>query len=336
MEIKKFVNLSKYSTFKIGGDARFFCEVSNEAELKEALAFAEKENLRFFILGNGSNLLISDLGFDGFIIKNNIKSLNIESENSDEVVISAGAGEDWADFVKYSINENLSGVENLSGIPSSVGASAVQNIGAYGVEAKDIIACVEGLDANNGESFLLKNRECNFNYRDSIFKKNKNLIITKVYFNLGRKFMPKIEYPDLKKVFEGEKKLTPKMIGEAIIKIRKEKLPDLEKYGTAGSYFKNPVITEEKYLEIAKKYPELPKFPSGEGFAKIPLGYVLDKICGLKGFRQGNAGFYEKQALILVNFDGAKSIDIIALENLAKKMVKAKLGIDIEAEVEKI
>jgi UDP-N-acetylmuramate dehydrogenase len=336
MEIKKSVNLSEYSTFKIGGTARFFCDVSSEAELKESLNFSEKENLKYFILGNGSNLLISDSGFDGLVIKINIKGIKVESENSDEATVSAGAGEDWDDFVKFVIDKNLFGAENLSGIPGTVGASAVQNIGAYGVEARDIIAYVKGIDTKTGKNFLLENKDCCFGYRDSIFKKNKSLIITEVYFSLKKKFIPKIEYPDLKKSLKDEKMLTAKTISETIIKIRAEKLPDLQKYGTAGSYFKNPIITEQKYSEIAKKYPDLPKFPAEIGFVKIPLGFVLDKICGLKGFRQGNTGFYEKQALVLVNFGGAKSTDIISLENLAKKLVKEKLGIDIEAEVEKI
>ena len=336
MEIKKSVNLSKYTTFKIGGDARFFCEVSNQDELKESLDFVEKENVPFFVLGNGSNILISDSGFDGLVIKINIKGLKIESENFDEVIVSSGAGEDWQDFVKFLVSKDLSGSENLSGIPGTIGASVVQNIGAYGVEIRGIVASVEGIDITSGDSFLLKNENCVFGYRDSFFKRNKNLIITKVYFSLKKKFIARIEYPDLKKAFKDVKDLSPKIVSETIIKIRNEKLPDYKKYGTAGSYFKNPIISEEKYLDISKRYPGIPRFQSQDGFVKIPLGFVLDKICGLKGLRQGNVGFYEKQALVLVNFGVATRAEVISLENLAKKMVKEKLGIDIEAEVEKV
>lgn len=319
-----------------GGNARFFCEISNNDELKEALDFAEKENLLFFVIGNGSNLLISDSGFDGLIIKINTKGIKIESENSEEVIVSAGAGESWDDFVKFSLGKNLSGTENLSGIPSSVGAVPVQNIGAYGVEAKDIIVSVEGVDSVSLESFLIKNQDCNFGYRDSIFKKNKNLVITKVYFGLKKVFVPKIEYPDLKKTFQDAGNLSSLIVSEAIIKIRNNKLPDTHKVGTAGSYFKNPVIMLEKYLEIIKKYPELPKFTAQDGFVKIPLGFVLDKICELRGFRKGDVGLYEKQALVVVNFGKATSFEINSFADFIEKKVFEKIGIKIESEVERV
>lgn len=363
MEIKKNIRLSEYSTFKTGGNARFFCEASSESDLHEVIQFAEENNLKFFILGGGSNILFDDSGFSGIIIKNSITGKRKESEDSSGAIYSFGTGEILDEIVGFLVEEKAYGTENLSGIPGTIGGAVVQNAGAYGVEMKDILASVEGINSDNGERFLLKKEECGFGYRESIFKKNRsslssynltslgchkkpesftpilvrqnrNLIITKVYLKLNKIFSPNTKYPDLLKISSG--KITAEKLRENILKIRAEKLPDWHKIGTAGSYFKNPIITEEKYSEISKKYPDIPKFPAQDGFVKISLGYVLDKICGLKGFRQGPAGFYDKQALVLVNWGGAKSTDIIVLENLARKLVKEKLDIDIETEVEKI
>jgi UDP-N-acetylmuramate dehydrogenase len=193
MEIKKSVNLSEYSTFKIGGTARFFCDVSSEAELKESLNFSEKENLKYFILGNGSNLLISDSGFDGLVIKINIKGIKVESENSDEATVSAGAGEDWDDFVKFVIDKNLFGAENLSGIPGTVGASAVQNIGAYGVEIQDVFHQLEAFDFETGEVVVMDKAACSFAYRDSVFKQHlrDRMVILNVTFALPKLWQAK-------------------------------------------------------------------------------------------------------------------------------------------------
>ncbi len=336
MQIQKDVNLSKYCTFKTGGNAKFFCEVSSVEDLKYALEFSKKENLSFFVIGAGSNLLISDDGFTGLVIKINILGTNIESEDEGFAIISANAGESWDDFVAYSVSHNLYGLENLSGIPGLVGASAVQNIGAYGLEAEDGIFSVEGLNSLTNEKFIFSKEDCGFNYRDSVFKKNKNLIITKINFKLSKTFVPNIEYAGLKDAFSNGVMITAQKVRDEVLRIRAEKLPDLKKLGTAGSFFKNSVITEKKYKELQSEYPSLPEYILRDGMVKIPLGFVLDKICGLKGFRKDNAGFYENQALVLMNYGNAKSSEINYLADLAEDKVFEKIGIKIEREVENV
>jgi UDP-N-acetylmuramate dehydrogenase len=334
MKIEENIKISDLTTFRTGGNARFFCEVFNEGEIKSAIEFSREKNIPFFILGNGSNLLFSDKDFDGLLIKVSLKGLKIESEDSSYSFISASAGETFDDLINFSINNNLSGLENLWNIPGTVGASIVQNIGAYGTEIKDFVVSVEGMDINNFEKCLFKNDECCFGYRESVFKKNKNIIITKVYFKLDKNFIPNLKYSGLKEKFDNEKKNTAKEVKIMIEKIRKEKLPDWKVLGTAGSFFKNPIVSIDKYNEIKDKYPELPVFNIEGDFVKIPLGYVLDKICNLKGYRIGNAGFYDKQALVIVNYGNAKVEDIFSLIRLAEEKVLEKIGVKIEREVE--
>jgi UDP-N-acetylmuramate dehydrogenase len=336
MNIIENVKISELTTFRTGGNARFFCEVLNEEDIKKAFNFIEEKKLSFFIIGNGSNLLFSDKDFGGLLIKNSMKGIKIDSDNQDSKIISVLAGENFDDLIDFVIKNNLSGIENLWNIPGTVGASVVQNIGAYGVEIKDYIISVEGIDMNNFEKFLFKNEDCNFGYRESIFKKNKNLLITKVYFKLNKKFIPNLKYSGLKEKFLNEKEITLEKVKLAIEEIRKDKLPDWKVLGTAGSFFKNPIVSIDKYEEINKKYPDLPTFPTDNDFVKISLGYVLDKICNIKGFRIGDVGFYEKQALVIVNYKNAKAEEIISLVKLAEEKVFEKIGIKIEREVELI
>ncbi len=334
--IRKNINLSIFNTFKTGGNARFFCEVESEDELIEALKFAKENKLEFFIIGNGSNLLLSDRDFPGIVIKMGIKGKKIESKESDFSIVSAGAGELFDDLIMFASENGLYGIENLWNIPGTVGASAVQNIGAYGVEAKDFIFLVEGIDANNFEKFSFKNNECRFGYRESIFKKNKNLIITKVSFKLNNVFLPNFSYPSLKEYFLDKENVGIKEIIEVIGKIRREKLPDWKVLGTAGSFFKNPIITEEEYSKLLEKFPDLPRYDAGKDFVKIPLGFVIDKICLLKGFRVGQVGLFEKQSLVIVNYGGADFSEINNFAKIIEEKVFEKTKLKIEREVENI
>jgi UDP-N-acetylmuramate dehydrogenase len=334
--IRKNVDLSSLNTFKTGGNARFFCEVESENELIEALKFAKENKLEFFIIGNGSNLLLSDNDFPGIVIKIIIKGKKIEIKDADYSVVSAGAGESFDDLIIFMADNSLSGIENLWNIPGTVGASAVQNMGAYGAETKDFIFLVEGIDANNFEKFSFKNSECRFGYRESIFKKNKNLIITKVSFKLNNVFLPNFSYPSLKEYFSGRKNFDVREIIEAIGKIRREKLPDWKVLGTAGSFFKNPIITEEEYSKLLEKFPDLPRYDAGKDFVKIPLGFVIDKICLLKGFRVGQVGLFEKQSLVIVNYGGADFSEIDNFAKIIEEKVFEKIKVRIEREVENI
>ena len=341
-DIRKNIKLSNFSTFKIGGDARYFCEVNDENELIVAIKFARKNKLNFFVIGNGSNILIKDEGFNGLVIKMSMKGIKIESKNENFSIVSVFAGESFDDLILFAIKNDLSGIENLWNIPGTVGAAAVQNIGAYGVEAGDFIESVECIDVKTFEKYIIKNKKCNFEYRDSVFKSNKNLIITKVNFKLNNYFVPNVEYSSLKDIFncptnsKDKKNSDAKEIIKVIEEIRKNKLPDWKVLGTAGSFFKNPIITIKKYNLLFKKYPNLPKYEAGQGYAKIPLGFVIDKICELKGCREGKVGLYEKQSLVVVNYGGATFSEIDSFAKKIEEMVYKKVQIRIDREVETV
>ena len=348
MTFQENIPLAEYTTFKIGGPARFFCLVANEDELLKAITFAQEKKLAIFVLGGGSNIVMSDKGFDGLVIKmeiGGIEKLKIErierfketkDESVDFVVVSAGAGVMWDSLVEYAVEHNLYGIENLSAIPGTVGAAPVQNIGAYGAEAAQTIVKVRAFDMQSMKFVELGNKECQFTYRHSIFKELKGrYIITRVDFKLVPNGAVNIEYRDLKEYFQ--KNTMPSSltaVRAAVIDIRWNKLPDWKLWGTAGSFFKNPIIRAEHYESLKKKYPDLPGFPESSGDVKVSLGWILDKVCNMKGLCIGNVCTYEKQALVLVSKPGATSEEVIAVAQSIMKTVKEKTDIDIEGEVE--
>jgi len=247
MKIQENILLKKFTTFQIGGLARYFMVVKNNDDLREAFAFIKTRKLIFFVLGGGSNLLVSDNGFCGLVIKNEIKGFKFIDQNNGKVHLEIGAGELWDEIVALSISMNLSGLENMSGIPGTVGGAAVQNAGAYGRELKDCFVSAEGLNSINGKKFLFKKDDCQYGYRSSFFKKNKKYIITTITLELSKKPILNIEYAGLKKILEENKEITIGKIRETVLKIREDKLPDWRKIGTAGSFFKNPVVSLGKY-----------------------------------------------------------------------------------------
>lgn len=334
MNIQENVSLSQYTTFKIGGPAKFFCSVKNEKELLEALDFAKNKSLPIFVIGGGSNLLVSDEGFKGLVLKIEMYGIAF-SQN----LVSACAGENWDNFVNETVERGYYGLENLSAIPGTVGASSVQNIGAYGVDVSEYIQSVRAYDVRKEQFVDIKNEECQFSYRDSLFKHQKGrFIIVSVTFNLKTSGEVNIEYKDLKEYFEIKnlgRSPSLREVREAVIAIRESKLPDWHKWGTAGSFFKNPIIPIQKYVDLKQKYTDLPGFPECDGAKiKVSLGWILDKICKAKGMSVGNAQVYEKQALVLVAKPGAKANEVIELSRRIQDMVKEKTGIAVEAEVE--
>jgi UDP-N-acetylmuramate dehydrogenase len=359
MRIFKNYPLKSLNTFRTGGYARFFCIIKNIEDLKKAISFSKKHKINFFILGGGSNILISDTGFSGLVIKNEILGRNILKEN----IICFGAGEKLDESVSFSVKNNLFGLENLSYIPGTVGGSVVQNIGAYGAEIKNFISKVEVYDSENGKIFEMKNKDCNFSYRNSIFKIKKNLVVLRVYFFLSKKFKPNFSYSgiiekikenriktailqsDLKCLKSGQRhfkslcsksvleKTTAMDIRNAVISIRKSKLPEVSELGSAGSFFKNPIINKKEYTKLKKKFPDIPGFPEPKGKIKISLAWVLDKICNLKNYKIKNVGLYKNQPLVLVNFGGATTTEIINLSDQIKKSIKEKTQIKVEEEV---
>ncbi|MEK7184814.1 MAG: UDP-N-acetylmuramate dehydrogenase [Patescibacteria group bacterium] len=338
MKIQENISLKEFTTFKIGGIARFFCTVLNEDELIEAIGFSKKNKLPFFILGGGSNILISDNGFSGIVIKMEMKGIEYtEVENGKKVQVKVGAGENWDDIVKETVEKGLYGLENLSLIPGTVGASPVQNIGAYGSEVKDTIESVYVLDVIKDEYKTITNSECRFDYRYSMFKEDpRRYVVLSVNFILQKNGKLNYDYKDLKEhfAFKNIREPSLKQVRDAVIEIRTRKLPNLKEYGTAGSFFKNVVTSTAKGKELLTKYPDMIVHAVNDKKVKIPLAWILDHICGFRGVKIGNVGTYKNQALVLVNYGGATATDIT---NLAQKMVDKvyeETGIEIFPEVE--
>ncbi len=334
MNIQENIKLVPYTTLGVGGSAEYFVKVGSESTLLEALDFAVKNKLPVHVMGGGSNLLISDKGIKGLVIKNEISDLVYKEEES-SVFLTVGAGLDFDTFIQKTIDQELWGLENLSGIPGTVGATPVQNVGAYGVEVSKTIVEVRALNLDTKQFVVLSNNDCNFTYRDSFFKteKGRKFIITSVTYKLSKTVNPVLGYKDLKNFFTNTKAVSLSEIRNIVLEIRAKKFPDWRQEGTAGSFFKNPIVDEETADMLLRKYPDLPAYSVDSGNVKISLGYILDKICGLRGYREGNVGLYEKQALVLVNYGDATSDEIEKFaEKIAKKVYK-KTKVKIEREV---
>jgi UDP-N-acetylmuramate dehydrogenase len=287
------------------------------------------------ILGGGSNILFTK-NYDGLVLKNEIDGINVVDEDDQFVFISAGAGVKWHSFVMYCVNQNLGGVENLSLIPGNVGASPMQNIGAYGAEIKDVFYELKALHLNEKSIHKFSSAECEFGYRESVFKKKykDEFAILNVTFRLRKNPVFNISYgaieTELKKMHV--ETLSVKAISDAVIQIRSSKLPDPSVIGNAGSFFKNPVITKEQMEKIQQHHLNLPFYKADEENFKIPAGWLIEQ-CGWKGFRKGDAGCYEKQALVLVNYGNATGKEIYSLSEEIKLSVNEKFQIELEREV---
>lgn len=332
-EVKKDQSLKEYNTFQIGVKASYFCTVSSEEELKSVMQ--EYKGVSRLILGGGSNILFTR-DFDGLVIKNEIKGIKEVSDDGDSVLIEAGAGEVWDDLVTYAVEKNYGGLENLTLIPGCVGASPVQNIGAYGVEIKDVFESLRGLNTETEQYESYGKNDCRFGYRDSIFKrelKNK-FIITHVTYRLRKDPAVNISYDAIKAELlkKGIDKPGIKEISSIVKSIRESKLPDPRITGNAGSFFKNPEIAREEFDVLSAEYPDIPGYPAADGRIKVAAGWLIQK-CGWKGKKSGNAGVYEKQALVLVNLGDASGKEIVELSEEIKKSVRDKFNINLETEV---
>jgi len=336
MKLRRNVSLAKLTTLKTGGSAGYFTEVKTKSALREAVLAAKKNHLSFFVLGGGSNVLFRDSGFAGLVIKMGLKGVRFEKEKSGKSLAVAAAGEDWDRFVAKAVSKGFQGLENLSGIPGTVGASPIQNIGAYGAEVKDFIFWVEVFDTEKGKFSHLKNKECLFGYRDSVFKKpaGRNYIVTEVAYSLRRGGKPNLKYKDLSEYFSGRISSRPSVgaVRRAVLKIRRKKMPDMKKFGTAGSFFKNPVISASRFKALKRRYKGLPGFAEGCR-VKISLAWIIDKVLGLNGFCLGKAELYRKQPLIIVNLGGAKAREITALAAEVKRKILKSTGVRVEYEV---
>ena len=339
---RKGQNLTGMNTFRMNVSCDLYIEYDSVADLIDI----DFETLPKPVLhiGGGSNLLFSG-NFRGTVLHSAIKFIYELPEDDplhtgpDEVLVSVGAGVKFDDFCAWAAENGLWGAENLSHIPGEAGAAAVQNIGAYGVEAKDIIAGVTCFDIEKKEKTAFKVDECRYGYRDSIFKSEgfkSRYIVTGVLFRLSRKALPKIEYGALKSVFADGVPENPMQVREAVIKIRDSKLPSPDRTGSAGSFFKNPIVSPADFARICEGYESVPHYLLPGGFIKVPAAWLIEQ-CGLKGQANGGAAVYEKQPLVIVNRSGeASPEDVIGLERRIVETVKEKFGVELHPEVEHI
>lgn len=332
-EIKENFGLKNYNTFHVDISCRYFVCCSSSEQIKDFITIHKTKNLPLLILGGGSNLLFTK-DFEGYIVKPDIKGIAKVKETNDFIELKVGAGENWDSFVEYCVRNNWGGVENLSLIPGNVGTCPIQNIGAYGIEVKDVITNVETVDLETLQSHNFSNNDCRFGYRDSIFKrelKGKH-IITHVTFRLSKKPVFHFDYGSIKDELANFDSINLQNIRQAVINIREAKLPDPEKIGNSGSFFKNPSVTKDIAKQIKSRFPETPVYEQNDGLVKIPAGWLIEKS-GWKGKRKGDAGVHEKQALVLVNHGNASGTEILNLAKEIQESVFELFGIELEMEV---
>lgn len=333
MKILSFYDLTSYNSFGISVEAELFIEVRTFDELKNALASNLVAQHKILIIGGGSNILFTK-DFDGLVIHNNIQGIAIEKETEKTAFVRAGGGVIWHELVEYALKKDLGGLENLSLIPGSVGAAPIQNIGAYGVELKEVMVSLQAVEIATGKERIFTNEECEFGYRDSVFKNESKdqYVITSVLFELQKEPILNTSYGAISEVLGNKGILQPtiKDISDAVITIRKSKLPDPKEIGNAGSFFKNPVIDKIDYEGLKLEFPDIPGYVNHDT-VKIPAAWLIDQS-GWKGFRDGNIGVHDKQPLVLVNFGGGKGAEIEQLAMKIRANVAEKFGIELEPE----
>ena len=336
------VSLAPFTTLKVGGKARFFVSAETEKQVPEAITFAEQNDLDVFVLGGGSNVLIADKGFDGLVVQINLKGISFSAEKDGIIYVTAQAGEDWDEFVRFCVGKNWQGIECLSGIPGFVGGTPVQNVGAYGQEVSETITTARVFDRKSREILELTNADCGFLYRQSIFnaKEKDRFIVLAVTFALKADGEPKIVYKDLLDFFAGK---TPTLTEtrEAVCRIRAEKAMLVRQGGidsnSAGSFFKNPVVSKndfEKIVEIAKKmgFKSVPHFPFSEENVKIPAAWLIEKSGFQKGYQKGRAGLSSRHTLALINRGNASAAEILELKNEIQAKVKDMFSVELTVE----
>jgi UDP-N-acetylmuramate dehydrogenase len=332
---EKDYSLKAHNTFGIEAKCKRFLEFEDNFEAVEVAKILRKEKQPYIIIGGGSNLLLTK-DYDGIVVRSGIKGYEFEEDHFGCERMTCGSGEVWDDMVAASIEAGYYGMENLSLIPGDIGASAVQNIGAYGVEAKDLILSVCMIEIPTGKPWMIGNEECEYGYRQSRFKQDwKNrFLITRVTYGLSKTFRPHLDYGNIRTELErkGIKEPTALQLRDTIIDIRNAKLPDPKVEGNAGSFFMNPVVTKVRYEKLAAQYPDMPHYKVDSCHEKIPAGWMIEQ-CGWKGKSLGRAGVHDKQALVLVNRGGATGEEIVALCDAVRADVKAKFNIDIHPEV---
>ncbi len=335
IKIERNKDLSRYNTLKMKAVADCFVVIKSQTDLKEALLWARENDKKIFVLGGGSNILLSPK-VDYLVLKNEIKGIAKIKEDEDFVYLEASSGEWWTRLVDFTITNNWAGIENLYYVPGTVGAAPVQNIGAYGVELKDVFYQLEALNLKNGEVQVFTKDDCQFAYRDSFFKKNPNqYFIIKLVLRLNKEINLKLDYGDIRGRLAEANIFKPslKEVAQVIREIRDSKLPNPGILANAGSFFKNPIINLQSLEKLKEKYPDIKYFENeGEDLVKVPAGWLIERA-GFKGKRFVNIGMHEKQALILVNYGGASYQDILNLIGMIKEKVLEMFSINLELEV---
>lgn len=334
MEISENISLQALHSFGCNEKASYFAKIDSNDAIEKSIQWAKEKNSPYLILGSGSNILFTST-FKGLVLKMEIRGIKKLKETASEVFLEVGAGENWHHFVIYCVQKGWGGIENLSLIPGTVGAAPIQNIGAYGVEAKDCIELVTAYDTQTSQFITLNNADCKFGYRTSLFKMEKTrYIISSVQFILQKQPIFRTEYGAIKEVLHQKNNKQPSVeaISNAVIQIRTEKLPDPKKIGNAGSFFKNPTITKDFYEVLIAKYPKLIAYPITDDMYKIAAGWLIE-ACGWKGVQKGNVGCYEKQSLVIVHYNNGPGIEIYNFSEEIIQSVLTQFDILLEREV---
>lgn len=334
MKIEENIIIRDYTTLKLGGKVKYLYKLKDFNEINQVLDFSNKKNIKALPIGGGSNIFAQNIINDILILKIENKGIEFLDSNSEYVYLRVYAGEVWDDFVSFSVSKGFSMVESLSLIPGTVGATPIQNVGAYGSEVSQTIESVRIFDFKKREFVELKNSDCNFSYRDSVFKKMNDFVIESVVFKLRKNSEPFFpDYPNIKEFYEKYKNknlTTLENIRNTVIKIRQEKLPNPNLIPNSGSFFKNIILGGKDFDIFNKKYPEIPYFKNGDKY-KIPSAVLIDKS-GLKGFNYKNVGVYKNNALVLINNFGSDSDELLELIDIIKNKVKNNYGLDLSIE----
>jgi UDP-N-acetylmuramate dehydrogenase len=334
--VQKNINLKPFNTFGIEAKAKYFCSIESEEQLQELMATDLFKNERRIFLGSGSNVLFTK-DFEGLIVHNVIQGIEKQDETDENILLRVASGVNWHQLVLHCVQHNWGGVENLSLIPGTVGAAPIQNIGAYGVEVSEVIEKVDGFDITNNMSKSFTKDECRFGYRESVFKSvfKEKIFISSVTLRLWKKnHRINVSYGAINDTLKQMNitHLSIQSVSDAVIKIRKEKLPDFNVIGNAGSFFKNPEITEQHYQQLKSNYASIPHYPAANQRVKVPAGWLIEQ-CGWKGKKINHVGVHAMQALVLVNFGGAKGEEIFQLAMKIIESVKEKFSITLIPEV---
>ena len=328
------VSLQSLNTFGLPARAAWFAAIETPAQLAALIASPEWQRLRHFVLGGGSNLVLTG-DFDGLVLHVRIRGRKLIAEDADAWLVRAGAGENWHDFVSWTLDCGWPGLENLALIPGTVGAAPVQNIGAYGLEMAERFHRLEAVDLETGATVVMDRAACRFGYRDSVFKREAagRYLITAVTFRLPKRWRPVIDYADVVRELatRGIIQPTARAVADAVIAIRSRKLPDPAHIGNAGSFFKNPQVDAATFRNLVARHPDLPHYPQPDGTIKLAAGWLIER-CGWKGKTLGPVGVYERQALVLVNHGGARGEDVLRLARAIQASVRAMFGVELEPE----